>query len=125
MSVDHLRAKLSGSGPALFFPDPEVPAIFNFDQGLAAPETFPTEDLVRLARKALDEHGAKVLDYFDPATGYEELVFGFKGLRKEIADRTEPEVRMTPSVPSCLPWVRSMRSAISLRRPLKPKTSSS
>lgn len=89
MSVDHLRAKLSGSGPALFFPDPEVPAIFNFDQGLAAPETFPTDDLVRLARKALDEHGAKVLDYFDPATGYEELVFGFKGLRKEIADRIE------------------------------------
>lgn len=89
MPIEDLRSKAAGSGPPLFFPDPEVPAIFNFDQGLAAPETFPTEDLVRLARTALDEHGAKVLDYFDPATGYEELVFGFKGLRQQISDRIE------------------------------------
>ena len=125
MSVDHLRAKLSGSGPALFFPDPEVPAIFNFDQGLAAPETFPTEDLVRLARKALDEHGAKVLDYFDPATGYEELVFGFKGLRKEIADRIERTQGKQLGTLGVILTSGSVRSAISLRRPLKPKTSSS
>lgn len=89
MSVETLRSKAAGNGPPLFFPDPEVPAIFNFDQGLAAPETFPTDDLVRLGRESLDRHGAKVLDYFDPATGYEELVFGFKGLRQQIADRIE------------------------------------
>ena len=91
LSVESLRSKAAGNGPPLFFPDPEVPAIFNFDQGLAAPETFPTDDLVRLGRRALDQNGPKVLDYFDPATGYEELVFGYKGLREQIAKRVERE----------------------------------
>lgn len=87
MPAAHLRSKASGTGPALFFPDPEVPAIFNFDQGLAAPETFPTADLERLARKVLDTAGPKVLDYFDPDVGYEELVYGYRALRKRLADR--------------------------------------
>ena len=85
--VESLRSNLAGSGPPLFFPDPEVPAIFNFDQGLAAPETFPREDLTRLAKLVLQRDGADVLDYFDPDTGYEELVFGYKGLREQIARR--------------------------------------
>ncbi|MBO6902100.1 MAG: PLP-dependent aminotransferase family protein [Rhizobiaceae bacterium] len=88
MPAAQLRAKASNTGPSLFFPDPEVPAVFNFDQGLAAPETFPIDDLVRLAREVLDDSGPSVLDYFDPGTGYEELVFGYRGLRKRIADRT-------------------------------------
>jgi len=54
MSVEALRAKAANTGPALFFPDPEVPAIYNFDQGLAAPETYPVEDLTRLAKQVLD-----------------------------------------------------------------------
>ncbi len=82
-----LYSKQAGDGPPLFFPMPEVPAIFNFDQGLAAPETFPREDLLRLARLVLDRDGPSVLDYFDPATGYEELVFGYRGLRDGIAAR--------------------------------------
>lgn len=85
--VESLRSNLAGSGPPLFFPDPEVPAVFNFDQGLAAPETFPREDLTRLAKLVLQRDGAEVLDYFDPDTGYEELVFGYKGLREQIARR--------------------------------------
>lgn len=85
--VTALRSTLAGSGPPLFFPDPEVPAVFNFDQGLAAPETFPTEDLTRLAEQVLTERGPSVLDYFDPATGYEELVYGYRGLRRQIAER--------------------------------------
>lgn len=85
--VESLRSDLAGNGPPLFFPDPEVPAIFNFDQGLAAPETFPREDLTRLAKLVLQRDGADVLDYFDPDTGYEELVFGYKGLREQIARR--------------------------------------
>lgn len=85
--VESLRSSLAGSGPPLFFPDPEVPAVFNFDQGLAAPETFPRADLTRLARLVLERDGAEVLDYFDPDTGYEELVFGYKGLREQIARR--------------------------------------
>lgn len=85
--IDALRSDLAGSGPPLFFPDPEVPAVFNFDQGLAAPETFPRDDLTRLAKLVLQRDGADVLDYFDPDTGYEELVFGYKGLREQIAQR--------------------------------------
>ncbi|MDI6028911.1 PLP-dependent aminotransferase family protein [Corticibacterium sp. UT-5YL-CI-8] len=87
MPVDHLRAQAAHSGPPLFFPDPEIPAIYNFDQGLAAPETYPVADLARLARKVLDEGGPEVLDYFDPKVGYEELIFGYRGLRGRIADR--------------------------------------
>jgi len=88
MSVEALRAKAANTGPALFFPDPEVPAIYNFDQGLAAPETYPVEDLTRLAKKVLDSAGPSVLDYFDPGVGYEELIFGYRGLRSRIAERT-------------------------------------
>ena len=86
-TIESLRSDLAGSGPPLFFPDPEVPAVFNFDQGLAAPETFPREELTRLAKLVLERDGAEVLDYFDPDTGYEELVFGYKGLREQIAAR--------------------------------------
>ncbi|TKT75733.1 PLP-dependent aminotransferase family protein [Aquamicrobium sp. LC103] len=88
MSIETLRAKASNTGPALFFPDPEVPAIYNFDQGLAAPETYPVADLTRLARQVLNAAGPSVLDYFDPDVGYEELIFGYRGLRARIAERT-------------------------------------
>ncbi|WP_157220653.1 aminotransferase-like domain-containing protein [Flavisphingomonas formosensis] len=94
-SVLALRSTLAGDGPPLFFPDPDVPAIFNFDQGLAAPETFPREDLVRIAKLVLDRDGPEVLDYFDPATGYEELVYGYKGLRSEIAKRIQRTQKRT------------------------------
>lgn len=89
MTAAKLRAKASDTGPALFFPDPEVPAVFNFDQGLAAPETYPVEDLTRLAKKVLENGGPAVLDYFDPKVGYEELIFGYRGLRARIADRVK------------------------------------
>ena len=87
LDITSLQSALATSGPPLFFPDPETPVVFNFDQGLAAPESFPTADLVRLARLVLDRDGPKVLDYFDPATGYEELVLGYKGLRRRLAQR--------------------------------------
>ena len=89
VSVEDLHSALSKSGPPLFFPEPEVPAVYNFDQGLAAPETFPREDLLRLGRRVLDRDGPEVLDYFDPKTGYEELVMGYRGLRRHIAQRIE------------------------------------
>lgn len=87
--IKSLYAAKAGDGPPLFFPNPEVPAVFNFDQGLAAPETFPRDDLVRLMRLVLDRDGPAVLDYFDPATGYEELVYGYRGLREQLALRTQ------------------------------------
>ncbi|MDD3797973.1 MAG: PLP-dependent aminotransferase family protein [Novosphingobium sp.] len=86
-AVEALYSQVARSGPPLFFPDPEVPAVFNFDQGLAAPETFPRGDLLRIAKLILDRDGADPLDYFDPDTGYEELVFGYRGLRERLAER--------------------------------------
>ena len=86
-NITALYSSAARSGPPLFFPDPEVPVSFNFDQGLAAPETFPQQQLLRLAQKILERDGAEALEYFDAATGYEELVFGYKGLRMQLAAR--------------------------------------
>ncbi len=85
--IQALLSKSARSGPPLFFPEPDVPISFNFDQGLAAPESFPHEDMLRLTQKVFERDGAGVLDYFDPDSGYEELVFGYKGLRTELAAR--------------------------------------
>jgi 2-aminoadipate transaminase len=82
-----LYSAVAGDGPPLFFPNPDIPAVFNFDQGLAAPESFPTEDLIRLSKLVLERDGPEVLDYFDPATGYEELVYGYRALRRRLSDR--------------------------------------
>lgn len=87
MDLKRLYSKAAASGPPLFFPQPDVPITFNFDQGLAAPETFPSGDLLGLAREILERDGAEALEYFDPATGYEELVFGYRGLREQLAIR--------------------------------------
>jgi 2-aminoadipate transaminase len=87
VEIEKLFSAVAGDGPPLFFPNPEVPAIFNFDQGLAAPESFPKEDLVRLTKFVLDRDGPEVLDYFDPKTGYEELVYGYRQLRIKLAER--------------------------------------
>lgn len=87
MGIESLYSAKAGDGPPLFFPNPEIPAVFNFDQGLAAPESFPKDDLVRLSKLVLDRDGPEVLDYFDPATGYEELVYGYRGLREQLAAR--------------------------------------
>lgn len=85
--ITALYSSAARSGPPLFFPDPDVPVSFNFDQGLAAPETFPQQQILRLAQKILERDGAEALEYFDAGTGYEELVFGYKGLRTELAAR--------------------------------------
>ncbi len=89
VEIEKLFSAVAGDGPPLFFPNPEIPAVFNFDQGLAAPESFPKEDLVRLTKFVLDRDGPEVLDYFDPKTGYEELVYGYRKLRARLADRIQ------------------------------------
>jgi 2-aminoadipate transaminase len=86
-SVADLFSAIARSGPPLFFPQPDVPIAFNFDQGLAAPETFPADALLDLAQTILQRDGADALEYFDAQTGYEELVFGYKGLRAQLARR--------------------------------------
>jgi 2-aminoadipate transaminase len=86
-SLADLYSRNARSGPPLFFPQPDVPIAFNFDQGLAAPETFPADSLLELAQYILQRDGAEALEYFDAQTGYEELVFGYKGLRQQLARR--------------------------------------
>src|SRR5690349_8692600 len=86
-SIADLFSAIARSGPPLFFPQPDVPIAFNFDQGLAAPETFPAAALLELAQHILQRDGADALEYFDAQTGYEELVFGYKGLRAQLARR--------------------------------------
>ena len=57
INIETLYSAVAGDGPPLFFPNPEIPAVFNFDQGLAAPESFPKEDLIRLTKLVLDRDG--------------------------------------------------------------------
>lgn len=82
-----LLATRAGGGDPFIFPGPETPIVFNFDQGLAAPETFPIQDLIRLSDAMLNRDGSDVLDYFDPDVGYEELVFGSRRLRIALSER--------------------------------------
>lgn len=94
--ISTLLSEQARSGPPLFFPDPTTRVTFNFDQGVTAEETFPIEDFKRLAVEVLEEDQGRALEYIsfdvDPDTGqiiylpsYEELVLGYRGLRRELA----------------------------------------
>ncbi len=87
---------LAAGGPALFFPDPPAQVTFNFDQGIAAEETFPIEEFKELIGEVLDRDQGRALEYI--SFGYEEetdqivylpsyieLVLGHTGLREEVA----------------------------------------
>jgi 2-aminoadipate transaminase len=67
-------------------PDPQK-VTYNFDQGLPAPESIPVADLRRLFDEVCEMVGPMAFEYFDPAVGYEELVYGDAGLRDSIAAR--------------------------------------
>ena len=86
-ALTQLLADRAGTGEPFIFPGPEVPIVFNFDQGLAAPETFPTDTMIKLSQALFERDGSDVLDYFDPDVGYEELVFGSRRLRDSLARR--------------------------------------
>src|SRR5689334_3809354 len=92
--VTDLLSDIAMSGPPLFFPDPSVPVTFNFDQGIAAEDTFPLEELKQLAVEVLDEDKARALEYisfgYDSVSdtieylpSYIELVLGHAGLREQ------------------------------------------
>jgi 2-aminoadipate transaminase len=84
---DLLASKKSASGPPVFFAKPENPTAFDFNQGIAARETFPTADLLRLAKKVLDAEGGLCLEYARPVTGPAEMVYGCIGLREQLVER--------------------------------------
>lgn len=98
MTIDPkpLLSDLAQGGPALFFPDPPAAVTFNFDQGIAAEETFPLEDFKTLMGDVLDRDGGLALEYisfdYDKANdqivylpSYIELMLGHTGLRAELA----------------------------------------
>lgn len=86
-SIEELVSAEVSGGPPLFFPQPDVPIQHNFDQGNPATETFPLEALAAIEDDVRREVGGPAFDYFDAATGYEELVYGWRGLRSVLADR--------------------------------------
>lgn len=83
---ESLQSKMALQGPTAFWEQPEDTSVFNFDQGLAAHESFPRDDLARLARKVVDAD-VSTLDYFAPWVGYPELTYGSKRLRELITER--------------------------------------
>jgi 2-aminoadipate transaminase len=62
LDVGNLLSDIARSGPPLFFPDPDTDITFNFDQGVAAEETFPLEELKALSNEILDRDGARALE---------------------------------------------------------------
>jgi 2-aminoadipate transaminase len=84
---DLLASKKAANGPPIFFPKPKNPAAYDFNQGIADRETFPTADLLRLAKKVLDTDGGLCLEYARPVTGPAEMVYGCFGLREQLVER--------------------------------------
>jgi len=89
MSVDirSLYSENARRGAPIFFGSAPAPVTYNFDQGLAAAETFPMNELAELAVKVLERDGSKALEYGDVSRDYTELVFGYRRLRELIAER--------------------------------------
>ncbi|MBO9521011.1 MAG: PLP-dependent aminotransferase family protein [Nocardioidaceae bacterium] len=91
-----LYSDLAQGGPPLFFPDPPAEVTFNFDQGIAAQETFPLEDFKEIAVDVINRDEGRALEYisfgYDAGddqiiylSTYIELVLGYTGMREEIA----------------------------------------
>jgi 2-aminoadipate transaminase len=68
------------------FPEPKVPVRYNFDQGAPAPELYPFEDLTEYVRRAVEKDGVGSCGYYG-AAGYEEMTYGYSGLREALAER--------------------------------------
>jgi 2-aminoadipate transaminase len=60
--------------------------VWNFDQGHPPWDSFPIDDLVRLADAVIQDRGPVVLDYFDQRNGYGEVYYGSVPLRERISE---------------------------------------
>jgi 2-aminoadipate transaminase len=87
IDVRSLYSPNARRGAPIFFGSAPVPVTYNFDQGLAAAETFPLQELAELARKVLERDGSKALEYGDVSRDYTELVYGYRRLRELLAER--------------------------------------
>jgi 2-aminoadipate transaminase len=72
--------------PAKFDGEIGSDVIWNFDQGHPPWDTFPTDDLIRIAGDVVKQRGPVVMDYFDQRNGYAEVYYGSLPLREGIAD---------------------------------------
>lgn len=85
--IRSLYSENARKGAPIFFGSAPVPVTYNFDQGLAAAETFPLRELAELAAKVLERDGSKALEYGDTSRDYSELVYGYLRLRELLAER--------------------------------------
>jgi 2-aminoadipate transaminase len=63
---------------------------YDFNQGVPAPETFPLDEMKRLASEVINEDGTVAFEYRDPSAefcGFREMTLGPTGLRNQIASR--------------------------------------
>jgi 2-aminoadipate transaminase len=68
------------------FPEPKVRVKYNFDQGVPAPELYPLSDLEAYIGRAFATYADLTCGYYGDA-GYEEMTYGFAGLRETLAKR--------------------------------------
>lgn len=87
VDIRSLYSENARKGAPIFFGSAPVPVTYNFDQGLAAAETFPLKELAELAAKVLERDGSKALEYGDVSRDYTELVYGYLRLRELLAER--------------------------------------
>jgi 2-aminoadipate transaminase len=83
--IKDLFSERAKSAPGPYFPRPDHPVTYSFDQGSPAPETFPYDDLIDYARKAREADGIGVCEYC--AGGPDEMSRGYRGLRDRLAER--------------------------------------
>lgn len=87
VDIRSLYSENARKGAPIFFGSAPVPVTYNFDQGLAAAETFPLKELAELAAKVLERDGSRALEYGDVSRDYTELVYGYLRLRELLAER--------------------------------------
>jgi 2-aminoadipate transaminase len=89
--IESLFARNVTAGtPMAMLQAPERLPEYDFNQGVPAPETFPLEEMKRLAAEVIDEDGHVAFEYRDTSAefcGFLEMTMGPTGLRNEIANR--------------------------------------
>ncbi|NRA00977.1 MAG: PLP-dependent aminotransferase family protein [Myxococcales bacterium] len=86
---EEIRALYSAAaraGSSGYFDYPEVEVRWAFDAGLPDPESFPIEDLGRIAQRVLREDADEGLQYGGGRHG--SIAYGYEGLRDRLSART-------------------------------------
>jgi 2-aminoadipate transaminase len=87
---DLFAQKVAVGSPMAMLTAPERQPEYDFNQGVPAPETFPLDEMKRLAAQVIDEDGTVAFEYRDPTaefSGFKEMTLGPTGLRDQVAAR--------------------------------------